>query len=204
MSNYTFGNYICELREKKGLTQSQLGEKLGVSNKAISKWENGGAYPSSELMLPLAKELNVSIEELYAAISNSKAEKTNLRLFLDTLTEKYKIIAFSSVSIFALLWILFLIFGNTTNKLTVLIFAPLVTVIIYGFIHLLFWIFKKNPMVSSKYIDFISLFFIILSLSNFVTAIINFIFDFPNGFSPLSGIEIGIICAVLQENKKRT
>ena len=55
MKNYSFGNYICELREKKGLSQSQLGERLGVTNKAVSRWENGSAYPSTELMLPLAK-----------------------------------------------------------------------------------------------------------------------------------------------------
>lgn len=92
MNNYHFGNYICDLREKKGLSQSQLGEKLGVSNKAVSKWENGGAYPSSELMLPLAKELGVSIEELYTALSNSKKEKNALRKFLDILVSKSTII----------------------------------------------------------------------------------------------------------------
>ena len=77
MKNYSFGNYICELREKKGLTQSQLGAKLGVTNKAVSRWENGGAYPSTELMLPLAKELGVSIEDLYKAVSEEKNRKQN-------------------------------------------------------------------------------------------------------------------------------
>ena len=102
MNNYTFGNYICELREKKGLSQNQLGEKLGISNKAISKWENGGAYPSTELMLPLARELDVSIEELYAAISNAKVEKTKMRKLLDTLTQKSKPIILG-LSLFTLL-----------------------------------------------------------------------------------------------------
>ncbi|MBQ8310442.1 MAG: helix-turn-helix transcriptional regulator [Clostridia bacterium] len=81
-----FGNYICELREKKGLSQGQLGEKLGVSNKAVSKWENGGAYPSTELMLPLARELGISIEELYTAVSNAKVKKSVVRKLPDTLT----------------------------------------------------------------------------------------------------------------------
>ncbi|MBQ4112817.1 MAG: helix-turn-helix transcriptional regulator, partial [Clostridia bacterium] len=40
-NNYAFGNYITELRKKKKLSQAELGEKLGVSNKAVSKWENG-------------------------------------------------------------------------------------------------------------------------------------------------------------------
>ena len=76
MNNYSFGNYICSLREKKGLSQSELGERLGVSNKAVSKWENGGAYPSTELMLPLAEALGVTIEELYQAVTESKKGKT--------------------------------------------------------------------------------------------------------------------------------
>jgi DNA-binding XRE family transcriptional regulator len=46
MNNYRFGNYLCDLREKKNLSQKQLGLQLGISNKAISKWENGGGYPS--------------------------------------------------------------------------------------------------------------------------------------------------------------
>ncbi len=68
MNDFTFGNYIYELRIKKGLTQVQLGKKLGVSNKAVSKWENGRAYPSVELMLPIAEELGVSVDELHSAI----------------------------------------------------------------------------------------------------------------------------------------
>ena len=63
--NFNFGNYICELREARHLSQSELGRILGVTNKAVSKWENGAAYPSTELMLPLAQALGVTIEDLY-------------------------------------------------------------------------------------------------------------------------------------------
>lgn len=41
MDNYEFAQRIVELRRQKGLSQKQLGEMLGVSNKAVSKWENG-------------------------------------------------------------------------------------------------------------------------------------------------------------------
>ena len=44
MNKYNFGNYLCQLREKKGYSQSELGRKLGVTNKAVSKWENGQAH----------------------------------------------------------------------------------------------------------------------------------------------------------------
>ena len=45
MRDYTFGNYICNLREARGYSQFQLGALVGVSDKAVSKWENGNAKP---------------------------------------------------------------------------------------------------------------------------------------------------------------
>ena len=47
MNDFEFGNYLCALREKKGFTQGELAERLGVSNKAVSKWENGRSRPKS-------------------------------------------------------------------------------------------------------------------------------------------------------------
>ena len=55
MSNYNFGNYICELREKKGLSQSELGKILGVTNKAISKWERADGLPDANVLKKLGK-----------------------------------------------------------------------------------------------------------------------------------------------------
>ena len=110
MKNYNFGNYICELREKKGLTQSRLGAKLGVTNKAVSRWENGGAYPSTELMLPLARELGVSIEDLYKAVSEEKTPKTKLRLALEWLMHHAKIITIVGLSLAIVLYVLFICF----------------------------------------------------------------------------------------------
>ena len=43
MRDYSFGNYISTLRERMGLSQYQLGVLVGVSDKAVSKWENGGS-----------------------------------------------------------------------------------------------------------------------------------------------------------------
>jgi len=203
MGNYNFGNYLCELREKKGLTQSQLGERLGVTNKAISRWENGGAYPSSELMLPLAKELGVSIEELYSAMSESKTEKTKARRLIDALAAKSWIIISVEALLFASAWTLFLIFGNTPDKVVLLILSIFVTAVTFGFVRLLLFIFIKNPMVPSKYIDFISLFFITVSIIVTVAFTVDFIKYFPNGFYLGTGALLGMISAVLLANKKR-
>ena len=43
MEQRQFGAFICELRKEKGMTQKELGEKLGITDKAISKWERGGS-----------------------------------------------------------------------------------------------------------------------------------------------------------------
>ncbi len=61
---YQIGNFIMKCREEKNMTQSKLGELLGVSNKAISKWENGKSLPNTKLMSKLCEILEVSLEEL--------------------------------------------------------------------------------------------------------------------------------------------
>ncbi len=56
---------IRKLRLEKGMTQEQLAEKLGISAQAISKWETTETYPDGALLLPLANELNVSLDALF-------------------------------------------------------------------------------------------------------------------------------------------
>ena len=64
MNQYVTGAVIKELREKNNVTQLQLADKLGVSDKTISKWETGKGYPDITLLEPLADALSVSIAEL--------------------------------------------------------------------------------------------------------------------------------------------
>lgn len=203
MSNYNFGNYICELREKKGLSQSELGKILGVTNKAISKWENGGAYPSSELMLPLAKALGVSIEELYSAISNCKTEKSKLRKILDAVASKSKILTIVSCSVTAVLWLLFLIFGNNPDKMFVLIATPLISIFLYGFIRFSFLFLEKNPLAPSAFIDFGVTSFLFIMAFTWFNMIYYFMIDFPNAFYPSNGFSTAVLCGVLHFQKKR-
>ncbi len=74
MKNIEFGNYIYKLRTNANLSQSELGKMVNVSNKAISKWENGNAYPTSKTLSKLAKIFGVSIDEMFKAIE-SKSER---------------------------------------------------------------------------------------------------------------------------------
>lgn len=73
MDSYITGNTIRALREKKGLTQSQLAERIAVSDKTVSKWETGRGLPDITLIEPLASSLGISVGELMAgeALINS-------------------------------------------------------------------------------------------------------------------------------------
>ncbi|MDY5041732.1 MAG: AAA family ATPase [Eubacteriales bacterium] len=74
MKNIEFGDYIYTLRTNANLSQSELGKMVNVSNKAISKWENGNAYPTSKTLSKLSKIFGVSIDEMFKAIE-SKSER---------------------------------------------------------------------------------------------------------------------------------
>ena len=64
MDQVKIGKFIAKLRNENNLTQEALGEKLGVTNKTISRWENGHYLPDIEMLQLLSKEFNVSINEL--------------------------------------------------------------------------------------------------------------------------------------------
>ena len=64
MDHYVTGGVIRALREKKKLTQSALADRIGVSDKAVSKWETGRGLPDITLLEPLAAALGVSVIEL--------------------------------------------------------------------------------------------------------------------------------------------
>ncbi len=76
MKDYEFGNRLCQLRRKAHLSQSQLGEIVGVSDKAVSKWENGQAIPGLEIVNKLADILSVSLDELlHVSLTEKKVTK---------------------------------------------------------------------------------------------------------------------------------
>ena len=62
---YKFGNYICKLREDKNLTQGELADKLDVSDKSISKWENGKNMPDITVLPMVARIFGISMDELF-------------------------------------------------------------------------------------------------------------------------------------------
>lgn len=66
MDKKKIGKFIAACRQTQNLTQFQLAERLGVSDRAISKWETGRSLPDNELALALCRVLNINISDLFA------------------------------------------------------------------------------------------------------------------------------------------
>lgn len=64
MNQLVIGNFITKKRKEKNLTQEQLAEKLGVSNKTISKWETGKCMPDYSVVIKLCEALEITVSEL--------------------------------------------------------------------------------------------------------------------------------------------
>ncbi len=73
MNQITTGKFIAQKRKEKNLTQEQLAEKIGVSNKTISKWETGKCMPDYCIIEILCQELNITLAEL---MNGEKDEKS--------------------------------------------------------------------------------------------------------------------------------
>ena len=81
MDHYVTGATIRALREKQGMTQAELAEKICVSDKTVSKWETGRGFPDVSLLEPLGKALHISVPELLCgqAITNGNRAANMLK-----------------------------------------------------------------------------------------------------------------------------
>ena len=86
MDQVKIGRFIAECRKKNNLTQMQLAERLNITDRAVSKWENGRSLPDSSIMLDLCRELGITVNDLlYGEVItmeniNEKHEKQLLEL----------------------------------------------------------------------------------------------------------------------------
>mgnify|MGYP004513922787 FL=1 len=74
MDQVKIGRFIAECRREKNLTQMQLAEKLNITDRAVSKWENGRAMPDSSIMIELCSVLGINVNEL---LSGERIEMEN-------------------------------------------------------------------------------------------------------------------------------
>lgn len=100
MDQIKIGKFIASMRKSQGLSQKQLAEQLGVTDKTISKWETGNRMPDASILLKLSKELQVDVNELLAGeqfLSEEfsseeyvKKSESNIVNLVDELNEKEK------------------------------------------------------------------------------------------------------------------
>lgn len=64
MNQIQIGRFIADCRKESNMTQRQIAEKLGITNRAVSKWETGKSMPDASLMLELCEALHISVNEL--------------------------------------------------------------------------------------------------------------------------------------------
>ena len=153
MDQIKTGKFIATLRKEKELTQEQLGEKLGVTNKTISRWENGNYMPDIEMLSLLSKEFDVSINELISGErllldDFKKAADNNLVTALNssTFTLKEKIAFFkkkwlrehiATIAICVVVWIGIMLWVALNNSYALLgaigsVLAILFYVVLYN------------------------------------------------------------------------
>ena len=88
MNQIRTGAFISERRKAKGWTQSQLAEKLGITDKAVSKWETGRSMPDLSLFMPLCTLLDITLSELFAGecIAEEELKEKTDEVLMDVIT----------------------------------------------------------------------------------------------------------------------
>ncbi|WP_456067595.1 helix-turn-helix domain-containing protein [Eshraghiella crossota] len=109
MDQIKIGGFIAEERKRKGYTQKILSEKLGISDKTISKWERENGFPEVSLLIPLCSELDITVNELLSGERVSeeqyrkKAEENMVNLVKEAQENKKKIILSIMVGILSII-----------------------------------------------------------------------------------------------------
>lgn len=136
MEQVKIGKFIASKRKEQGLTQLQLAEKLGITDRAVSKWETGKSLPDASLMPELCKLLKITINDLLCGevVSvenyNEKAEKALLEMVKKEEMQNKKLMMYENVIGFGstlsfLIQVLVAVFfvKNTTAQILLFIFA---------------------------------------------------------------------------------
>lgn len=136
MNQVKIGKFIASKRKEQGLTQIQLAEKLGITDRAVSKWETGKSLPDASLMPELCKLLKITINDLLCGevVSvenyNEKAEKALLEMVKKEEMQNKKLMMYENVIGFGstlsfLIQVLVAVFfvKNTTAQILLFILA---------------------------------------------------------------------------------
>ena len=88
MDQVKIGRFIAECRKSQNLTQSELAEKLNITDRAVSKWETGRSMPDASLMLDLCNILHISVNDLLSGEKVMNNNKEQEEMLLQMVKEK--------------------------------------------------------------------------------------------------------------------
>lgn len=90
MDQIKIGKFIAQMRKEQSLTQRQLADIIGISDKAVSKWETGNGLPEVSLMMPLCKTLRITVNELLSGerLTDSEYQKKAEENIMDLIKER--------------------------------------------------------------------------------------------------------------------
>ena len=148
MNQMEIGKFIAELRKEKNMTQLELANKLNITDRAISHWENGRSMPDAGIMLQLCNTLDISVNELLSAKKimeekyNERAEENLLEMRREIETLNKRILTLNKI-IINLAIVIFVVIGFAATFIEMsmlirnIIFAvDLVMLILVGFFTL--------------------------------------------------------------------
>lgn len=152
MDQVKIGKFIAQLRRRDGLTQEALGQKLGVTNKTISRWENGNYAPDIEMLQLLARQFDVSLDELLSgeADENTSVVKKESSFSLDERKAYFKKKwRREHIALFVILFLIFsafIVFPFVFDKPYLVGLAPLAAFIEYGYQNNKMMIYVENNL----------------------------------------------------------
>ena len=148
MNQMEIGKFIAELRKEKNMTQQELANKLNITDRAISHWENGRSMPDAGIMLELCKALDINVNELLSAKKvmedkyNERAEENLLEMRREIEIQNKRILTLNKI-IINLAIVIFVVIGFAATFIEMsmlirsIIFAvDLVMLILVGFFTL--------------------------------------------------------------------
>ena len=162
MDQVKIGRFIASLRHSANLTQEQLGEKIGVTNKTVSRWENGNYMPDIEMLQLLSKQFHVSINELLAG--ERIPEKDFREKADENIVWVSQNVAFSfeerkryfkqkwrreHMLLLLILWLIpvaVVVLSIAFNVIWSIGFAPLIGIIAYGYQHNKMMVYVENRL----------------------------------------------------------
>lgn len=188
MDQIKIGKFIADKRKQNNMTQVELAEKLGVTNKSVSRWENGKNMPDISLFIPICELLNISLNELIIGEEIENDKKSD-EVIVETISDANKKINKARVIFYIVMIIVNALFcigvpltADPSDAMAVPLAGVLGAVITAVFISCM----KIKPALKFSYIPITAALFIVGSLFYFEDAL----FDY--------GMSYAAIIAILQ------